>query len=137
MIGGMNRRLVLGLIALAAAAAGPALAGESKDKKKAGGDSYIPVQTLTAYTIKPSGRRGVLTVDCGLDIPDATLRDRAQLLLPRLRAAYVQSVQIYAGGLPAGYPPNVEFLSRTLQRSTDQILGKPGARLLLGAVILN
>ena len=32
---------------------------------------------------------------------------------------------------------NVEFLSQTLQRSTDQILGRPGARVLLGAVIVN
>jgi hypothetical protein len=132
----MNRRFLLAQIVLAAALAGPALAGEGKDKKKAGGDSYIPVQTLTAFTVKPGGRRGVLTVDCGLDIADAALRARAELLLPRLRASFVQSVQIYAGGLPSGYPPNVDFLARTLQRSTDQILGKPGARLLVGAVIV-
>jgi hypothetical protein len=131
----MRRRLVLALIALAAAA-GRAGAGEPK-KKKAGGDSYISIDTLTAYTHRGGGRRGVMTVDCGLDVPDPKLRDRAELLLPRLRAAYVQSVQIYAGGLPDGFPPNIEFLSQTLQRSTDQILGGPGARILLGAVIVN
>jgi len=96
-----------------------------------------PIETLTAYTVKPAGRRGVMTVDCGLDVPDGALRARAQLLLPRLRAAYVQVVQIYAGGLPSGLAPNPDFLARSLQRSTDEILGRRGARLLMGAVIVN
>jgi hypothetical protein len=135
--GDMRRRL---LIALAALLAAPSLAAasEGKDgKKKTGGDSYVPLDTLTAYMPKPNGRRGVMTVDVGLDIPDGRLRDRAELLLPRLRASFVQSVQIYAGGLPYGTAPDPQFLGRTLQRSTDQILGRPGARVLLGAVIVN
>jgi hypothetical protein len=135
-----RRRLVLALVALAAAPGGRVLAGDGgakNKKKKAGGETYIPIETLTAYTAKPNGRRGVMTVDCGLDVPDAKLRDRAELMLPRLRAAYVQSLQIYAGGLPAGYPPNPQFLLQTLQHDTDQTLGRPGARVLLGAVIVN
>ncbi len=131
----MKRRTVLALAAVAAALPAVGLAGE--DKKKTGGESYIPVETLTAYTLKPGARRGVMTVDCGLDIPDAALRDRAQLMLPRLRAAYVQTVQIYAGGLPADLPPNPDFLARNLQRATDDLLGRKGARLLIGAVVVN
>ena len=141
MIAPMRRRLVLALAAVAAALPvslpGAAQAGEGGDKRKTGGDSYIQIETLTAYTVKPGGRRGVMTVDCGIDVPDPALRARAELLLPRLRAAYVQAVQIYAGGLPTGFPPNPDFLARALQRSTDQILGKPGARLLMGAVLVN
>jgi hypothetical protein len=137
----MRRRLVLAfaIAAAALAAAAPsAFAGEDeKKKKKTGGETFLQLDTLTAYTVKPGGRRGVMTVDCGLDIPDGALRERAQLLLPRLRAAFVQVVQIYAGGLPWGAPPNPDFLARNLQRSTDQILGKPGARLLMGAVLVN
>jgi hypothetical protein len=133
----MRRRLLLALVALAAA---PGLAraegGEGK-KRATGGDSYIAIDTLTAYMTRTTGRRGVMTVDCGLDVPDAKLRARTQLLLPRLRAAFVQAVQIYAGGLPEGMPPNAEYLARTLQRLTDQALGARGARLLLGAVIVN
>jgi hypothetical protein len=128
----MRRRLLLALVTLALLPA----AARAEDKKKTGGVSYIPVETLTAYTVKPGGRRGVLTVDCGLDIPDAALRARANLLLPRLRAAYVQAVQIYAGGLPSGLPPNPDFLSRNLQRLTDEVLGRKGARLLMGAVVV-
>jgi hypothetical protein len=132
----MKRRRLLAL-GLAAAVLPTAAARAGDDKKKTGGESYLPIDTLTAYTTKPNGRRGVMTVDCGLDIPDANLRSRAQLVLPRLRAAYVQQVQIYAGGLPGGLPPNPDFLARNLQRSTDEILGKPGARVLMGAVLVN
>jgi hypothetical protein len=132
----MRRRTLLALAAAAAALPAAAQAGE-EPKPPAGGDSYVPVNTLTAYTIRANGRRGVMTVDCGLDIPDAALRARANLALPRLRAAYVQTVQIYAGGLPAGMPPSPDFLARNLQRATDEILGRKGARVLMGAVLVN
>jgi hypothetical protein len=133
----MRRRSLLVLLA-AAAAAPPALAVGAEDKKKkAGGASYLPIDTLTATTNRPGGRRGVLTVECGLDVPDAGLRARAQASMPRLRAAYVQTVQIYAAGLPAGAAPNADFLAMALQRQTDAALGRPGARLLLGAILVN
>jgi hypothetical protein len=95
------------------------------------------MNTLTGATNKPGGRRGVLTVDCGIDVPDSALRLRAEQSLPRLRAAYVQTVTIYAAGLPSGAAPNADFLARTLQVQTDSVLGRPGARLLLGAIVVN
>jgi hypothetical protein len=132
----MKRRLFVALAAFCAFA--PALAHASDDKKKkTGGESYLQINTLTAYTSQPGGKRGVMTIDCGLDIPDAALRQRAELVLPRLRAAYVQQAQIYAGGLPSGTAPNPDYIARNLQRSTDQVLGRPGARVLMGAVMVN
>src|SRR5437762_6047244 len=98
----MKRREFLGLTLLAAAAPACALASEDGKKKKAGGASYIPIDTLTGATTRPGGRRGVMTVECGLDVPDGSLRARAEASLPRLRAAFVQTVQIYAAGLPPG-----------------------------------
>lgn len=131
----MKRRQLLALAALLAVPPAAAVAGE--EKKKTGGESYIPISTLTAYTLRPGDRRGVMTVECGLDVPDAALRSKVDLILPRLRAAYVQQVQIYAGGLPNGAPPNPDYIARNLQRVTDQVLGKPGARVLMGAVMIN
>ncbi|CAN7487328.1 Tat pathway signal protein [Phenylobacterium sp. LjRoot225] len=126
------------LLALATlCAASPAVAFAAEEKKKTGGDSYLPINNITAYTVRPGARRGVLTVECGLDIPDEALRERADLMLPRLRAAYVQVVQIYAGGLPSGVAPNPDFLARNLQRSTDTVLGRAGARVLMGSVVVN
>lgn len=131
----MKRRQLLALAALTALA--PVAVAAAEEKKKTGGESYIPITTLTAYTVRPGARRGVITVDCGIDVPDAALREKAELILPRLRAAYVQQVQIYAGGLPSGTPPNPDYIARNLQRVTDQVLGKPGARVLMGAVLIN
>jgi hypothetical protein len=131
----MDRRALLALVA--AALPGVALAAGSKEKKTTGGESYVPIKTLTGATNKPGGGRGVLSVECGLEIPDGALRARAEASVPRLRAAYLQTILSYAGGLPAGAPPNADFLSQALQRQTDQVLGRRGARLLLGAVLIN
>lgn len=133
----MRRRALLGLLALAALPAAARASEKADPKKRSGGASYLPMNTLTGATNKSGGRRGVLTVDCGLDVPDAGLRARADASMPRLRAAFVQTVTIYAAGLPSGAAPNADFLARTLQGQTDSILGKPGARLLLGAIVVN
>ena len=79
----------------------------------------------------------MLSVDCGLQVDDPKLREYAELSLPRLRAAYEQVIQIYASGLPSGSEPNTEFIVQALQRQTDLILKRPGARLLIGAVLVN
>ena len=131
----MNRRLLLAVFA-AALTAGPALAAGKPEKKKAGGESFLQIAPVLGTIQRPGGRRGVLTVEVGVDVPNGALRDHAWKVMPRLRAAYVQAVQIYAAGLSPGTPPNADFLARSLQRETDLVLGKPGARLLLGAVIV-
>ncbi|HEX3889108.1 MAG TPA: hypothetical protein VHW05_16590 [Phenylobacterium sp.] len=117
--------------------AAPALAAEDKKKKKSGGDDYLPIDPITGTTNKAGGRRGVLSVDCGLQIEDAKLREYADQSMPRLRAAYVQVIQVYAAGLPSGSEPNVDFIVQALQRQTDLILKRPGAKLLVGAVVAN
>ncbi|WP_411287329.1 hypothetical protein [Phenylobacterium sp.] len=133
----MLRRRLITLVASAALAPAGALAAGKSEKKRVGGDSYVVIKTLVGTTVRQGGRRGVMTVDCGLDIPDAALRDRAESVLPRLRAAYAQIVQTYAAGLPSGAAPNADFIARALQRQTDAVLGKPGARLLVGAIQVN
>jgi len=131
----MHRRDLVSVILLAAALAPAALA--APEKKKTGGPNYVALNTLTGTTIKADGRRGVLTVDCGLEVPDPKLREYAELSLPRLRAAYVQVVETYAAGLPSGAEPNADFIAQALQRQTDLILKRPGARLLVGAIVAN
>ena len=81
--------------------------------------------------------RLVLTVDTGLDVPDGGLRARAESLEPRLRDAYVRFLSTYAAGIGPGAAPNADAIAAALQRSTDQVLGRPGARLLLGTVLVN
>ena len=133
----MRRRDILGLFALASLPATHALAAEEKAKKKSGGENYLPLNQLTGTTRKAGGRRGVLSVDCGLQVDDPKLRTYADQSLPRLRAAYVQVVQVYAAGLPSGAEPDADYIAQALQRQTDLILKRPGAKLLIGAVVAN
>src|SRR5688572_18868538 len=128
----MDRRRLLALAGLAALLPASALAAE--DKKKSGGGSYVPMQTLLGTTIRASGGRGVLSVDCGLDVPDPALRARAEQSAPRLRAAYGQTIRAYAAGLASGALPSADYIAAQLQRQTDVILGRAGARVLLGAI---
>lgn len=132
----MDRRR---LIAFAVALASPGLMASAKkeEKKKSGGTSYVQFQALAATITRPNGRRGVLTVEVGLDVPNAKLREKAELNLPRLRAAFVQTLQIYATGMTPSMPPNPDVLGTTMQRDTDRILGQPGAKLLLGTMLIN
>jgi len=120
----------VGLVSSAAQAAG-------SEKKKGGGLGFIQFETLTATVIRADGRRGVMTVDIGIDVPDAGLHQRALISMPRLRAAYVQMVQAYASGLGPGMPPNADYMALVLQRQTDSVLGQPGAKFLLGAIMVN
>jgi len=132
-----RRAIMIGTAALGLLAAAGARAGEPVQKKKGGGLSYIQLDSLTATIIRSTGRRGTMTVDIGVDVPNASLHQRAVLSMPRLRAAYVQWIVSYAAGLGAGQPPDADYMSLTLQRLTDQALGQPGAKVLLGAILVN
>jgi hypothetical protein len=133
----MNRRglIVAGLAG--ALAPGVALAQEKPTHKKGGGLSFIQLDTLSAVVTRTNGRRGVMTVECGVDVADAGLHARAAQSTPLLRAAFSELVRTYASGLPPGAPPNADYLSMALQRQTDAVLGRPGAKLLLGTILVN
>ncbi|MFC3079454.1 Tat pathway signal protein [Phenylobacterium terrae] len=133
----MQRRSVLLAAAAAAAVPAAARAASSREKKAVGGLSFVALPAVTSTVRTPNGRRGVLMVELGLDIPDSRLRERAEASQPRLRAAFAQLLQTYATGLPPGAPPNADTLSREMQRETDRVLGRAGARLLLGTVMVN
>jgi hypothetical protein len=128
----MRRTLTLGLcLALLTPAA--ALAGEKKPDK----GSYVSIDTLTATVLGGNGRHEVMTVQSGVDAPDPALHEYAEKVTPRLRDAFAQELQLYAGGLPSGAPPNVDYIARRMQAATDRVLGKPGGRFLIGGIMVN
>jgi|SRR5690606_37732922 hypothetical protein len=133
----MLRRRSLLAASLVLAAPGAARSASTREKKAVGGPTFMQLPAVNATVRHANGRRGILTVEAGLDIPDPRLRERAQASLPRLRAAWAQKLQTYATGLPPGSPPNPDTLSHEMQRETDRVLGRPGARLLLGTVMVN
>ena len=124
--------LCLATAPLAARAAQPI-----EEKKKGGGETYMQFPTLTASMIRLNGGRGVLTVETGLDVPDAGLRMRAEESEPRLRDAYVSYLLTYAASVQPGVAPDPDAIALALQRATDQVLGRAGAKLLLGTVLVN
>ncbi|HEX8568650.1 MAG TPA: Tat pathway signal protein [Caulobacteraceae bacterium] len=130
----MIRRFAAAILLSAALLAAPAVGAE---RKKGGGLTFVQMPPLAAIAFRPDGRRGVLSVETGLDVKDDALRARAQALTPRLRDAYVTAVQSYARTLGPGVAPDADRLSVQLQRETDRVLGKPGAKLLLGTILVN
>ena len=133
----MDRRALFSLapaaVGLLALAAAPARASEGG---AASTNSYVRMATVTATTVRPDGRRGVMTVETGIDVPDAALRARAEQDAPRLRAAYNAVVQRTASALLPGAVPDIDRLSRELQAATRATLGRRGATLLLGTVMV-
>ncbi|ADK99551.1 hypothetical protein MMB232_00185 [Brevundimonas subvibrioides] len=128
----MNRRALLA--APLALAATPALASGG-----GGGSStstFFRYPTVTANTFTSDGRRGVMTVETGVDIADPALLLRAQQSAPRVRAVFNILVQREAATLLPGQPPNVDRLSRQFQSAMNIILRQRGARLLIGTVMV-
>jgi len=130
----MHRRALL--VAPLALAATPALAGGGGGGAAASTESYVRYPTVTATTVRADGGRGVMTVETGVDVPDAALRLRAQQSQPRMRAVFNILVQREANILLPGRVPNIERLAAQLQSATNIILGRPGAKLLLGTVMI-
>ena len=133
----MDRRRLLSLFAVLAAPGLTAAAPKKDDKKKTVAGTYVEINTLTASIMRSSGRRGVLTVQMILDVPDAKLRAKAESVVPRLRAAFVQTLQTYASGMTPATPPNPDILGPALQRDADRILGQKGAKVMLGTMLIH
>jgi hypothetical protein len=134
----LNRALPL-VVALAVAltaVVSPAVASEKKDKN-APPQTYFALPPLAAAAIRRDGRRGTLTLESGIEAMDPVVMARAQASEPRLRAAYTELLMIYASSLPFGSPPNVDYLGAEMQKATDKVLGRTGARVLLGTAIVN
>ncbi len=131
----MLRRALL--LALPLALLGPLSHAEEGDhKRKGGGLTYIPMRTLTANMPRSDGRRGVFSVEAGLDVPNQALHDRAESLMPVLRDAYARTLFVYAASLRPDMVPDLDLLGSKLQADTDRVLGRPGARLLLGTCLV-
>ncbi len=135
-----NRLLPIALIAALAggslAAPTVALANAGKEEKKAP-PTYFALDPINAVVLRRDGRRGVMTVETGIEAKDPKLMERAQASTPRLRAAFAQVLMVYAAGLRGGAPPDLDYVARELQKACDRIVGKPGAKVLLGSTLLS
>ncbi len=130
----MDRRLALAAVLSLVPAVASAAGGE---KKKGGGVTFVQIKAVSATIIRRDGSRGVITMECGVDIPSEPLRALANDVQPRLRDAYASMLQSYAGGLPKATVPDADYLAREMQKATDRVLGKTGGRFLIGTILIN
>ena len=127
---------VLSLLAAASLAAPPALASSGKEEKAAPA-TYFALQPLTATAIRRDGRKGVMTLEAGVQAMDPALMERAQQSEPRLRAAFAQVLMTYTAGLPRGSAPDLTYLGGKMQDAADKVLGRKGSKVLLGSAMVN
>lgn len=134
-------------VLLLAATAGPAVASgagagasqqapASRQERLTSAESFLPMPTLSAAVLQRRASLGTIVVDMGLDIPDATLRRRAQLNGPRIRDALRTALATYSSTYYRDRTaPDPATLTRLLQQSVDHVLGAEGARVLLVNII--
>ena len=114
--------------------AGSAMASPKAASTPAGGELAMPLATGTV--IRPNGRRAVMSVESTLTFEDGALLERAKLSQPRLNAAFNEAVRIEATRTLPDAVPDTTALTRSLQRAADQVLGRSGAKVLLGTVMV-
>jgi hypothetical protein len=135
----MRRALALSFLSLLAAAslaAPPALASSGKEEKTPL-VTYFALQPLTATTIRRDGRRGVMTMEAGVQALDPVLMERVQKSEPRLRAAFAQVLMTYTAGMRRGTAPDLNYLGGKMQDAADKVLGRKGTKVLLGSAMVN
>ncbi|MGH1558450.1 hypothetical protein ACRAWD_13260 [Caulobacter segnis] len=130
----MRRHRLLPIALAAALAGGPlvmpatAFAGHGGGEEKKAPPTYFQLDPINAVVLRRDGRRGVMSVETGIEAKDPVLMARAQASTPRLRAAFAQVLMVYAAGLRGGIAPDMDYVGRELQKVCDQVLGKPGPR---------
>jgi len=100
--------------------------------------SWVMVDPFTISVIQDGDVRGTFTVNFGMDVPDNTLREKAELLMPRLRDAWLRSLNLYAAtALRPRRQADVDELAARIQRTADDVLGKPGAKVLMAQAVVS
>jgi hypothetical protein len=130
-----RRRLLACLLVSGAVLAMPALASEPK--KKGGGPGYTQFPMMNVFTSAQGGRHGNLSLDMGLYANDPKMVDRIKLYMPRLKDAYISRLQAYSANLNTSSMVDADYLAVQLQNATDAVLGRKGAKVLIGSILLN
>ncbi|MEI9904892.1 MAG: Tat pathway signal protein [Asticcacaulis sp.] len=132
----MKRRAFLSALVLAAALPATAMAAED-NKKKGGGANYTQFPMITVFTQANSTHHGTMSVEVGLYADDPKMTAQIALYIPRLQDAYLSRLQAYAANLNSRSMVDTDYVSGQLQAATNQVLGKTGAHVLLGSIMLN
>jgi len=101
-------------------------------------ESWVMVDPFSVTVVQEDRIRGKVLVSFGMDVPDADLREKAELLMPRLQDAWLSQLNLYAATtVRPGKPANIAEVSNILQTVADRVLGKTGTKVLIASVIIN
>ncbi len=124
---------------LAALAVGPALAEDAPQggsgamkRKVTQSESYIQIDPMYASILEGDKPTGMLLIEISMDVPDPQLRQRVNEYMPLLRDAFVRSLSVYAANAVRTWrQPDIDDIATRMQKITDYILRKPGAKILM------
>lgn len=123
---------------MAAASEGAKPKGGAPKRAPTSLKSWVMVDPFTITVIQDGNVRGTFTVNFGMDVPDNDLREKAETLMPRLRDAWLRSLSLYAAtALRPRRQADVDELSARIQQTADEVLGKPGAKVLMAQAMIN
>lgn len=93
---------------------------------------FIALPMLNIQVVKKLKLRGMLTIECVLDVQDAELATNVEHKLPRLQAEYNRILGKWAARYQdVRAPANIIAIKRELQAVTDRVLERSGAIVLL------
>ena len=120
-----------------------ALPAAAADKKKTAvhkitqSVSYLMIDPIYTTIMDNNKPTGLLMIGIGLDVPNADLRGQTEQVMPVLRDAYVRALlEFTATSVRSWRQPDVGEIADRLQRVTDRMLRRPGARILLAQVAM-
>jgi flagellar basal body-associated protein FliL len=100
--------------------------------------SWVMVDPFTISVIQDGAVRGTFTINFGMDVPDNSLREKAETMMPRLRDAWLRSLNLYAAtSLRPKRQADIAELSARIQQTADEVLGKPGAKVLMAQAVVD
>jgi hypothetical protein len=119
-------------------AAGPPKADAVKGSSRiSSAASFVPMPPLSVAMPLGRGIGGMLTVEFGFDIPDASLRTRAQAMQPRLQDALRSAAADYAMSyVRPGAAPDPTRIAVMAQTYVDRAMGGAGVKVLISNVMI-
>jgi hypothetical protein len=131
---------IAALAVMPAAGAPPAPPKPEMDpqaKRITGSENYVPTFGLRATITRGFTIYGSLTVDAGLDVPDAKTKKKVEALKPRIMSSMHEAVLNYASiSYVIGDRPDADMVRARLQKAVDSVLGKGVAIVALAGLIV-
>lgn len=132
--------IALPSLSLSADAAGGS-ASPKIDKQTAritGSQIYVPVTGVNVPIAQWDGYSGMMAIDIGLEIADDDKRAYTLATMPRIRDTLRQSVHAYMNGFyEVDTVPDLNLLSRRMQKAIDGQLGKDVAKVSIASAIIH